>query len=459
MALRRSLAIGLIAALLAACGTATQPPQTLAPAVPTPTAAPPTQAPAPTAAPTATAAAPSAAPPTQAPAPTATSAAAPTEAPTATSAAAPAAELLFLRGGQLIALGLATRSERVLAKGVAEFAAAPGGKAIALVLNTQGQIDLWIMGRDGSGLRQLTTDGNTRVEATLSWAPDGAALAFSSADSTDPYPRTWLEWAAWCGASEVRVVDLASGALQRFGPGCDPAISPDGKRIAYATPPATRQENASSPNAGNAIRLINRQGQNGWSFAEAAGTAAKRGLLVYAPAWSPDGTQLAYQRFLGYQALVDIDLSEIGGSFEGKGQVFASGAGWLLPPRFAPGGAAVAVVGNNFSDARGFGGYDDWSATVVWLAGSRELALPDGPIRAIGQRAEALPRAQAAAWAPDGQSLAVLLPPGWRPGLDPNQPYGHAGEPGEIWRWQPGADPAEQLATRVDFASPVAWLP
>ena len=33
MALRRSLAIGLIAALLAACGTATQPPQTLAAAI------------------------------------------------------------------------------------------------------------------------------------------------------------------------------------------------------------------------------------------------------------------------------------------------------------------------------------------------------------------------------------------------------------------------------------------
>ncbi len=90
---------------------------------------------------------------------------------------------------------------------------------------------------------------------------------------------------------------------------------------------------------GNSIRLINRQGQNGWDFAKAASVDAPEpnaGRLVYAPAFSPDGAQVVYQRFLGYQVLVDINLSQIAGSFDGGGQVLADGAGWLLPARFAP---------------------------------------------------------------------------------------------------------------------------
>jgi hypothetical protein len=173
----------------------------------------------------------------------------------------------------------------------------------------------------------------------------------------------------------------------------------------------------------------------------------------------PDGKQLVYHRFLGYQALVDISMSEIGGSLEGQGRPLSSGAGWQLPARFAPDSRTLAIVENNFSDARGFGGYDDWSAVAIRLEGTRELALPEGPISAVGQLAGDLPRAQAAAWAPGGQTLAVLLPPGWSPTAAQNEPYGHAGEPGEIWRWQPGQPPTERLAEQVDFASPLVWLP
>jgi len=97
--------------------------------------------------------------------------------------------------------------------------------------------------------------------------------------------------------------------------------------------------------------------------------------------------------------------------------------------------------------------------TVAGLSGSREIALPSGTLTAVGQRADRLPRGQAAAWSPDGAALAVQLPPGWSPDIAFDQPVNADGQPGEIWRWRPGSAPEELLAKDVDFASPLAWLP
>jgi hypothetical protein len=366
-----------------------------------------------------------------------------------------------LRKRALIAFDTSTHTERQLADAVIDFATAPAGDMIALV-RAPG-IDLWVVQRDGSGLRQLTDDHDQRVEAVPNWAPDGAAIVYASSDTSDQYSRTWPSWSEWCEASEVHVITLADAAVQSFGPGCDPAFSPDGKRIAYAALPAIRQEGGHSRNAVNSIRLINRLGQTGWDVAAADGGAgnnpAKSGLLVYAPAWSPDGKQIVYHRYLGYQALVDLDLTEIAGSFDGKGQPIDSGAGWLLPARFAPDAKSLAITENNVGDARGFGGYDNWSVTVTTLGGTREIALPSGPLTAVGQRVDRLPRGQAAAWSPDGGALAVELPPGWNANLAPAQAIDADGKPGEIWRWQPGSAPDELLVKGVDFASPLAWLP
>ena len=470
---RRTLLLSMVAALLAACGGNPAQPQTVSPQITLPPAATTVQSEIPTALPEPTAAPqPTAAPaePTAVPQPS-SAPAEPTAAPQPSSAPAAggADELLFLRENGLIALDLGTRAERTIAANVIDFAPAPGGTTIALIRDLgKGSepdvsgIDLWLIGRDGSGLRQLTNDSYSLIEATPAWAPDGQALAYAASGTSDAYARTWQEWSTWCAGSEVHVRVLSEAAPQSFGPGCDPAISPDGKRIAYATPPSTRAEGENAPNATNAIRLINRQGQNGWNFAVSTAPSAppeKQGLLVYAPAWSPDGTKLTYQRFIGYRALVDLGMTEIGGSFEGKGQPLSDGAGWLLPAQFSPDGQQVAVVENNYGDARGFGGYDNWSVRVLQLGGTHDVALPDGSITAQGQPVGEVPRARAATWSPAGDKMALLLPPGWKAGLSPNEPYGHDDEPGEIWRWRPGGEPAEQLAKNIDPGSPLAWLP
>jgi hypothetical protein len=448
---------------LAACTAPQTPPETLTapPVLPSPVASVvPTATPAPF--PTATLA------PTPTNAPTVPAALSPA-APTATAAPAPTAvgeEILFLRNRALIAFSPQSRVERTLAADVRDFAASPDGALLALVRDAGGP-DLWLVQRDGNGLRQLTSDGAARTEATPSWAPDGLSLVYASATGDEPYPQSWPAWGAWCAASVVLVRDLPLDAAREIGAGCDPAFAPDGRRIVFAAPPTEPEPGlANTPATVNSIRLVNRQGENGWNFAQAQGDDAQgqaTGRLVYAPSWSPDAQQIAYQRFIGQQVEVDINLSEIGASLEGKGQPFVFGAGWLRPAQFAPDGRTVAVTEYNFSDARGFGGYDEWSIEVIALTGSRLVALPSGEITMLGQPLGngRLPRAQGVAWSPDGTALAVQLPAGWRPGLPNDEPFDPNGaeEAGEIWRWEPTDAPDTRLATDVDFASPLAWLP
>jgi hypothetical protein len=460
------LLIGLLT-LLAGCGTAA----TITPPTPEPTALPaaqPTTPPEPTAVPqppttvpAPTSAGPSPAPPTTPPEPTAAPAPAPTAAaPTSTPqppAPQPAArfgeEILFQRERGLWAYDLKTGGERRIAEGVEDFSAGPGGAQIALLRGAGRSAEIWVVGRDGAGLRQVTK--NDRAEASLAWAPDGTALIYASSAGDGPLPEDWQAWARWCAASEIRTIELASGAEAALAAGCEPSLSPDGRRIAYSAPP---QAGTAGGEPGiNSVRLINRLGQNGWNFAKASGQGpGNDGLIVYAPAWSSDGMWVIYHRFMGMQVEVDINLSEIGGSFEGKGRTLGHAAGLLMPARFSPSGRAVAITANDYGNARGLVGYGAWQVELILLEGAREIAMPDGPLQALGQSLGRIPGGQNVAWSPNGAALAVQLPPSWRAGSDPE---GWGEGPGEIWRWAPGGAPDQRLIANVDFGSTLAWLP
>jgi hypothetical protein len=468
--MKRYLSIIVMSLLLASCGqnepiaaTATSEPQATA-VIPTSTAAEPTVAASATALPTALPATATALPATATALP-ATATALPATATALPATAVPTQvpitgfgeEILFLRGGNLWAHDLATQRERQIVEGVADFAAGPAGAQIALLRGKGTQREIWLVARDGSDLRQVTQ--NDRAEESLAWAPDATALIYASAKRNEPLVRDWLALPRWCLGSEIRTLDLATSAETTLAAGCEPAISPDGKRIAYTAPPTAAMPGfpADDIRVRNSVRLMNRLGQNGWDFAKAQNLDAfSDGFLVYAPAWAADGSQVLYQRYTGTQVEVDINLGEIGGSFEGKGQVIGEGAGVMLPARFAPHNKLVAITAYDAGNARGLVGYGAWSVQLIGLNGSREIFLPNGPRTVFGQDSGRLFGGQMVAWAPGGAALAVQLPVGWSPEADP-EAWGEV--PGEIWRWTGGATVSERLVSNVDYASNLAWLP
>jgi hypothetical protein len=371
-------------------------------------------------------------------------------------------ELLFLRDGQLMASDLASKSERLIAEGVRDFSSNADGSLIAFVTGSGLGSELWLVNRDGSNLKQLTNNQRTEAQPVLS--PDGQFLAFSASSQDLQIARGWSEWSRWCTNSEVILLELASQDELTLGAGCDPAVAPDSKRIAFASAPL-EQDNASNDAfilaKNNTIHLVNRQGQNGWDFAKAGlSSDGSDGLLVFGPAWSSDGAYLAYHRFIGYQALTDIIYTEVGKSFEGKGAKIALGAGWMAPMRFAPQSTQLAISQDNVSDARGWGGYEQWKAVAVSLSGSHNSLLPQGEITLASSLLGELDNGQQMAWSPNGNSIAVQLPSDWEPLIDmPNEGRYTSEAQGALWLWLPGQHPQEKLVETVDFGSPILWLP
>jgi Tol biopolymer transport system component len=167
--------------------------------------------------------------------------------------------------------------ERVFAGYGTAFAWSPDGTWVAVVEGApaSGELDLYLVGADGFGRRQLTS--NPGAETTPTWSRDGRLLAFVHRPPGGQWTdESWLvvldteSGARWTVAS-----DLVAGETGSW--------SPDGSELVYA---ARRGD----------LAVVAADGSAPTRWLTNTGVTEAGPTLERAPQWSPDGTWIAFVR-------------------------------------------------------------------------------------------------------------------------------------------------------------------
>lgn len=265
--------------------------------------------------------------------------------------------------------------------------------------------ELWIMNRDGSGLRRLTRDSDSF--AAPAWSPGGRRLAYTCRVGlgTRSVPtRTSICVIGSDGRKRRRVTTSRSSQWDS-----SPSWSRDGTRIAFArdtrslndifvlnlrtgavhnlTRTALRQDEADprwSPKG--PIAYERRDDPNGVWVMRADGSRQRKLADGHDPSWLPDGTHVGFSQ--------DLSLFVIGGDGTGLRQLQVRGAKELGNPAWSPDGGTVA-----FDD----GGW-------IWTTG------PEGGTASPLLRGA---YAETPAVTPDGKTVAFSPGAGCDKGLEP----------------------------------------
>jgi Tol biopolymer transport system component len=122
-----------------------------------------------------------------------------------------------------------------------DLRAAPAGKKMAWLANIDGKRNIWVAepAASGSGFTsgQITNysqDDGQELSAPQ-WTPDAASIVYVRSGrvqgETHPVPNP--AWSTQGEKQQVWVVSASGGEPRLLGEGRGPAVSPDGKAVAY----------------------------------------------------------------------------------------------------------------------------------------------------------------------------------------------------------------------------------
>jgi TolB protein len=144
----------------------------------------------------------------------------------------------------------------------------PGGRLLAFLSNRDGRECLWILDQATGEMRALVRHGRRTIMGNPHWSPDGKRIVFSS---------------NWRIGHQIYVADVATGETRRVSPvgGCEPRFSPDGQKVAYVRRRPRNDKTVShivehDLASGEEVVLVD------WP------------ALNYDPAYSPDGSEIAF---------------------------------------------------------------------------------------------------------------------------------------------------------------------
>jgi Tol biopolymer transport system component len=201
----------------------------------------------------------------------------------------------------------------------------PDGRRFALVRETGGTDDIWVVDLASGDSTPLVTFGVEGFTSRLAWSPDGTRLAF---DRTDCPGGT--------GCSEHVVMVAASGSASPIAVavGTDPSWSPDGRQIAFSGP---ADEVSVVAAGGGAVRTIAQRTlgaptvvawqPGGKLIAFFTGDQSPLEDSFSVATVRPDGTKLDTMLLKGFSA---IDLA-----WSPSGKDLAFGASYETPDGFA----------------------------------------------------------------------------------------------------------------------------
>jgi Tol biopolymer transport system component len=138
--------------------------------------------------------------------------------------------------------------------------------------------DIYVMNDDGTGVTQLTI--SSTFDQYPAWSPSCEQIAYTA----DPFGHAWIVLMNADGSGGHNLVFDAD--KNRF-----PAWSPDGTRIAFST-------DRDSPGNNTDIYLVNADGTQPTRVTPWSDFRVEFRWYDL-PAWSPDGTQIAFQRIFG----------------------------------------------------------------------------------------------------------------------------------------------------------------
>ena len=286
-----------------------------------------------------------------------------------------------------------------------QAAFSPDGERIAFRSERDGG-GIFLMGSTGESVRRVTTAGYDPA-----WSPDGKSIAFATEGVLDPYARSSSISALW-------TADMASGqAKQLFaGDAVQPAWSPDGQRIAYWANQNGQRDLWVIPAAGGTPVALTSDAATDWS-----------------PEWSPDGHWLYFSSDRGghmnvwrvamaadgtpsgapqpvTRSLMGVGYARLAADASRMSVMAYSRSFELAVAPFDPGTGRVGASSSISSTSLG---WCSPSPTADWLAcsarGAQEdivLMRPDGSetVRLLDDA----PKDRNPTWSPDGSRIAFM---------------------------------------------------